>query len=119
MNYIQKAWLTILRPVTYVLNDKLSKRSGWVGRFGRFFSIGPREFGYHPTNRLLLWINHVTMEAAGFFIHRYSVLKSLTTNGYHMSRIFRLAALAPIPFVLMWFGQLPFQFMNRITEEVE
>ena len=119
MNYIQKAWLNVLRPVTYVLNDKLAKRSGWIGRFGRFFSTGPREFGYHPTNRLLAFLNHTLMETIGFWVHRYSVLKSLTTNGFHLSRIFRLAGLAYVPFVLMWFTVLPYAMMNRIIDEVE
>ena len=42
MNYIQRAWLYALRPVTNLVNDKLAKKSGMLGRIGRFFAIGPR-----------------------------------------------------------------------------
>ena len=111
--------MTVLKPVTYVLNDKLAKRSGWIGRFGRFFSIGPREFGYHPINRLLAFFNHITMLAMGFYLHKYSVMKSLTSNGYHMSRLFRVAGLTYVPFVLMWLTVMPFIFLNRLQNDVE
>jgi len=42
MNYIQRAWLFALRPVSTLVNDKLAKKSGALGRIGRFFAIGPR-----------------------------------------------------------------------------
>lgn len=42
MNYIQKAWLWVLSPVTPFINEKLAKRSGILGKIGRFFVIGPR-----------------------------------------------------------------------------
>lgn len=42
MNYIQRTWLYALRPVSMVLNDKLAKKSGVLGRIGRFFAVGPR-----------------------------------------------------------------------------
>jgi len=42
MNYIQRAWLFALRPVSNLVNDKLAKKSGALGRIGRFFAIGPR-----------------------------------------------------------------------------
>lgn len=42
MNYIQRGWLYALRPVSTLLNDKLAKKSGALGRIGRFFAIGPR-----------------------------------------------------------------------------
>lgn len=42
MNFIQRAWLYALRPVTNIVNDKLAKKSGVLGRIGRFFAIGPR-----------------------------------------------------------------------------
>lgn len=42
MNIIQRAWLIALRPVSTFVNDKLAKKSGMLGRIGRFFSFGPR-----------------------------------------------------------------------------
>ena len=59
------------------------------------------------------------IEGAGFWIHRYSVFKSLSTNGYHMSRIFRLAGLSYIPFVLLALTILPFALLNRKIQHVE
>jgi hypothetical protein len=42
MNFIQRTWLTVLRPVSTFVNDKLAKKSGLLGRAGRFFAFGPR-----------------------------------------------------------------------------
>ena len=42
MNIIQRAWLVALRPVSAFINDKMAKKSGLIGRIGRFFAIGPR-----------------------------------------------------------------------------
>ena len=42
MNYIQRAWLVALRPVANLVNDKLAKKSGLIGRIGRFYAFGPR-----------------------------------------------------------------------------
>ncbi len=42
MNYIQKAWLVALRPVSTLINEKLATRSGMLGRIGKFYAIGPR-----------------------------------------------------------------------------
>jgi len=40
-----------------VINEKLAKRSGILGKFGRFFLIGPREFGVHPTTKIFIFAN--------------------------------------------------------------
>jgi hypothetical protein len=42
MNYIQKAWLVALRPLTSLVNEKLAKKSGTLGRIARFYAFGPR-----------------------------------------------------------------------------
>lgn len=42
MNYIQRAWLVVLRPVSSFVNEKLAKKSGLLGRIGRFYAFGPR-----------------------------------------------------------------------------
>ena len=79
----------MLSPVIFVVNEKLATRSGLVGRFGRFFAFGPREFGYHPTNRMFILINRRLLSVQAFFCHRYSYFKTLTHNGYHMVRPFK------------------------------
>jgi hypothetical protein len=75
MNYIQRAWLVALRPVTGFVNEKLAKKTGMLGRIGRFYAFGPREFGYHPTNKLLAYVNHIIVANMGFLFHKYSMVK--------------------------------------------
>jgi len=75
MNYIQRAWLTALRPLTSFVNEKLAKKSGMLGRIGRFYAFGPREYGYHPSSRLLAYGNHVVVNTMGVMFHKYSMIK--------------------------------------------
>ena len=77
MNFIQRAWLVALRPVSSFVDDKLAKKSGLLGRIGRFYAFGPREFGYHPSNRLLAYVNHIVVSNMGFLFHKYSFMKYL------------------------------------------
>lgn len=75
MNYIQRAWLVALKPVTTLVNEKLAKKSGMLGRIGRFYAFGPREFGYHASNKLLAYVNHIVVSNMGFLFHKYSMVK--------------------------------------------
>ena len=71
MNPIQKAWLKILTPLAYLINEKMAKKSGILGKFGRFFLIGPREFGVHPTTRAFIFVNRKYLYAQAILLHRY------------------------------------------------
>lgn len=75
MNHLQQAWLKILAPVIPLVNDKLAKRSGLLGKIGKFFAFGPRQFGYHPTNKFLALINQVFLQNIPFLMHKHSFLK--------------------------------------------
>ena len=75
MNPLQKAWLVALKPVVTFVNEKMATRSGIVGKLGRFFSFGPRQFGYHPINRLIFFANNLILEHVGLSLHRYSIIK--------------------------------------------
>lgn len=75
MNHLQRAWLKVLNPVVTLVNDKMAKRSGLVGKLGRFFSFGPRQFGYHPINRYIAVGNRVLLQNIPFALHRYSFIK--------------------------------------------
>eukprot|EP01017_Pseudomicrothorax_dubius_P041476 TRINITY_DN663_c0_g1_i3.p1 TRINITY_DN663_c0_g1~~TRINITY_DN663_c0_g1_i3.p1 ORF type:complete len:230 (+),score=61.92 TRINITY_DN663_c0_g1_i3:160-849(+) len=86
MNPIQKLWLRALSPLAYVINEKLAKRSGLVGRIGKFFMIGPREFGVHPMTKAFLYANRRYLFGLGIALHKYSFFKSLTQNGFHVIR---------------------------------
>ena len=61
-------------------NDQVSHSSevGLLGKLGRLFAIGPREFGYHPTSKAFAFTNRIFLQASGFMLHRYSVLKYST-----------------------------------------
>lgn len=75
MNPIQKAWLVALKPVISLVNDKLAKKSGILGRIGKFYAFGPRQFGYHPINRIIALFNQNLIEFFGFVLHKYPVLR--------------------------------------------
>lgn len=76
MNPIQKAWLVVLRPVITLVNEKLAKRSGLLGRIGKFYAFGPRQFGYHPTNRFLAVFNNQMVNFMGLVLHKYPFFRS-------------------------------------------
>ena len=75
MNPIQKLWLKALSPVVTLVNEKMAKRSGLIGKFGRFFAFGPRQFGYHPINRYFAVINRILLQSIPFALHKYSFVK--------------------------------------------
>lgn len=80
MNYIQKGWLKVLSPVVTLVNDKLATRSGVIGKVGRFFAFGPRQFGYHPINRYFAVANQILVQNIGLATHRYSFIKYLSID---------------------------------------
>jgi len=72
-----------------LINEKLAKRSGIFGKLGKFFLIGPREYGMHPMNKLFIFLNRRYMYGSAFLLHRYSYVKTLTHGGYQMIRPFK------------------------------
>jgi len=117
MNPIQKIWLRVLSPVAYVINEKLAKRSGLLGRIGKFWMIGPREYGSHPFNKMLIFVNRRWMAAAAWALHRYSVIKGMSHNGYHMLRPFRHTAFIG-PFIIIM-GLLKFVYYGDVNRGYE
>lgn len=75
MNPIQKMWLKALSPAVTLVNEKMAQRSGLIGKFGRFFAFGPRQFGYHPINKYLALINRLYLQSIPMALHRYSFVK--------------------------------------------
>lgn len=75
MNPIQKAWLKVLSPFSCLINEKLAKRPGFLGKLGKWFMIGPREFGYHPLNRGFIYLNDSVLFGLAGIAHRYSYFK--------------------------------------------
>lgn len=74
---MQKAWLKVLHPVVVLVNDKLSKKSGMLGKISRLFAFGPRQFGYHPSTRLFLFMSAMIKQNLVFFGHKYPYLRLL------------------------------------------
>jgi hypothetical protein len=101
MNHLQKAWLKALGPVVTLVNDKMAKRSGLIGKLGKFFAFGPRQFGYHPINRYLALINRIYLQSIPLALHRYSFIKYLTSN---LGILTKMVILAPglMPSHLLW-----------------
>ena len=117
MNPSQKAWLRVLSPVAFVINEKLAKRSGLFGRIGKFFMIGPREFGHHPLNKAFIFLNRRYQNASAVLLHRYSFIKTLTHNGYHMLRPFKhFSFFGPMA---VFFGLLRFVYFGNFTRGYE
>lgn len=80
MNPIQKAWLIALRPVISLVNDKLAKKTGILGRIGKFYSFGPRQFGFHPINRGIALLNKNLVDFMAFALHQYPILRLPSFN---------------------------------------
>jgi len=117
MNPIQKLWLQILSPFAYVINEKLAKRSGFFGKIGKFFIIGPREYGVHPINKAFIFLNRKYMFASAVLLHRYSLLKTLTHKGYHMMRPFKhVTYFGPLA---VFVGLLRFIYHGQFTRGYE
>jgi hypothetical protein len=49
----------------------MAKRGGILGKVGRFFVIGPREYGMHPTNKLFIFLNRRYLYAQAILLHRF------------------------------------------------
>jgi hypothetical protein len=46
-----------------------------VGKIGRFFIIGPREFGVHPTTKMIRLVNEFALETLGNMLQTEPVFK--------------------------------------------
>lgn len=87
MNPIQKTWLKTSRPLMEAFNNKLGSRGGMIGRFGRFFAFGVRNYGVHPTARLAKWLNEQYLQLFAFHFRNYPLWKTFTQNNAYTVRI--------------------------------
>jgi hypothetical protein len=76
---IQKFLLAHSKKLQFIVNEKLAKKSGPIGRFFRFFAIGKRQYGEHYAGRLLLSINTFFL----FVFRAFSNYRVLYTRSYH------------------------------------
>ena len=82
-----------------------------LGKIGRFFIIGPREYGYHPINQAFAFANRRYLFVNAILLHRYSVIKGMTHQGYHMLRPMRTVSFWSPLFVFA--GVLRLVFYNN------
>ncbi len=54
---IQKFLLAHSKKLQYIVNQKLAKKSGPIGRFFRFVAIGKRQYGEHYIGKHILALN--------------------------------------------------------------
>ena len=87
MNPTQKLLLRLLRGPANFINNNLAKRPGVLGRIGRFWAIGSREYGAHTSTKFLKSINNIYLKAVKYMFSRQTFSKSFFgrqnyANGY-------------------------------------
>ena len=87
MNTVQRLMLRVLEHPANFINNNLAKRSGLLGRIGRFWSIGAREYGVHPSTKFLKFVNMKYLFLVRFFFSKNTVSKTFLQkqnyiNGY-------------------------------------
>ena len=114
MNPAQRLLLRVLQGPANFINNNLAKRPGFLGRVGRFWSIGAREYGVHSSTKLLKYLNGTYLIFLKYFFARQTLTKSLVMKqniiqGYFAGlRIMYLIfgfALLYFPFVLTDFRE--------------
>ena len=87
MNTAQRFMLRALEHPANFINNNLAKRAGLLGRIGRFWSIGSREYGSHTTTKILRYININYLFLVRHFFSKNSASKTFIQkqnyiNGY-------------------------------------
>ena len=72
-----------------------------LGRIGRFWAIGPREYGGHTVNPMLKLMNQWYLAGLSQMLHRPSVMKSLSHRGYNAMRPMKFVGIV-FPFCCAW-----------------
>ena len=114
MNPAQRLFLRIAQVPGNFINNNLGQRSGMIGRIARFWAIGARDYGVHPSTKYLKVLNTQLLFGIKMLFARQSSNKTLFgrqnyVNGY----IFLLRNVWPI----LGFGLLLFPFYNfRFSE---
>ena len=80
---VQEWLLANTKGLQHLINDKLAKRSGAIGRFFKMFEIGPRQMGSHTVPKFLKLANYHYMNL--FYVvsnQRIPFSRYLTGNLY-------------------------------------
>ena len=73
----QKWFLRNSKPLQYLVNERLAKRSGLVGRFFKAVEMGEREYGKHTMGRYLKLGNYIWMQQLWIISSQKPILSRL------------------------------------------
>ena len=90
MNPVQRIYMKLLAPLGNFMNNNISNRSGLIGKFGRFWSIGNRQYGYHPSSRYFKLINNYMMNFLKFMWSGQSFSKTVMQKQNYVNGYFAL-----------------------------
>jgi hypothetical protein len=87
MNPAQRLFLRAAQVPGNFINNNLGKRSGMLGRIARFWAVGARDYGVHPSSKFLKLLNTHLVFSIKFFFARQSPNKTFFgrqnyVNGY-------------------------------------
>jgi hypothetical protein len=114
MNPLRRTLLNVFRYPAMFMNESLGKRSGMLGRIGRFLAIGGRDYGVHPSTKFLKMTNYVYLYFIRHFFtrNRFSRTyfgKQNTVGGYgaaiRLYNHFLGFMFLYFPFVVLNFGE--------------
>lgn len=59
-----------------------------VGRLGRFFYFGAREYGVHPTSKILRFVNNMALYTFANMLDKYALSRTISGRGVYTLRHF-------------------------------
>ena len=87
MNSVQRAWLKVCGPLFRYWNLKIATRPGLLGRFGRFFRFGPREYGDHTSTKLLRYYGNLLYYVAVTTTNNYAPMRTISQKSVSIVRM--------------------------------
>ena len=108
MNPIQRMMLRVFSAPAHFVNYNLARREGLLGRIGRFWSFGVREYGMHPTTKILKLMNSNYIQLIKYTFSRQTYMRTIlqkqnSINGYAAANRFfnylHMVVLIALPFV--------------------
>jgi hypothetical protein len=89
---------------------------GILGKVGRFWAIGPRQYGSHATNSALRLYNEMMLAGLAHVHNRYGVMKNFSQRGYQGLRPMKFTAIYSSAFIVIMFCK-PFYTDDPVTED--
>ena len=87
MNPLQKGLMIASKPFLEFFNNKIAARPGIIGRFGKFYQFGLREYGSHTSTKLFRFLNRAVITFFSEILSNEAFHKSFTLNNRSITRI--------------------------------